>query len=169
MDSNIERIKKDRQDQLRKIYSVCCFSASNQINLMWSHYAESNTGFCIEYDFKSEGLTAEDIQLMFPVLYKEDARIMVNNIDRVDTSDLMHAATVKEINWQYEQEWRHIFLGNNIGPQHMPTPTAIYLGAKVSAQNQSWMIEFCRKHQIPLYRMDYDPKMNKLEPASVSI
>lgn len=36
-----------------RMYHIACFSETNLDNLMWSHYANSHTGFCIEYDIKS--------------------------------------------------------------------------------------------------------------------
>ena len=36
-----------------RMYHISCFSETNSSILMWSHYAKSHTGFCIEYDIKS--------------------------------------------------------------------------------------------------------------------
>tara|TARA_R110001583_G_scaffold186749_1_gene347668 strand:+ start:1805 stop:2791 length:987 start_codon:yes stop_codon:yes gene_type:complete len=34
---------------------VTCFSATNENQLMWSHYASSHRGICLEFDLKNEG------------------------------------------------------------------------------------------------------------------
>ena len=34
-------------------YRIACFSETNSSVLMWSHYARSHTGFCVEYNIKS--------------------------------------------------------------------------------------------------------------------
>ena len=39
--------------QRENMYHVACFSESCRSTLMWAHYAQSHTGFCLEYDFKS--------------------------------------------------------------------------------------------------------------------
>lgn len=163
MDDEVFRIIENRQNQIRSIYSVCCFSADNKSTLMWAHYAESNQGFCVEYNFKKEGIMADDVELMFPVLYKPDARMMINDIDDTDSSYMMYAATVKDVQWQYEQEWRRLYLGNETGPKPMPMPTAIYLGPRVKPEDQEWMRNFCGD-KIKIYKMRYDPVVNSLVP-----
>lgn len=35
------------------MYHIACFSETNRSTLMWSHYADAHTGFCLEYDFKT--------------------------------------------------------------------------------------------------------------------
>ena len=67
------------------MYHIACFSETNLDNLMWSHYAESHTGFCIEYDIKSMicncSESCEDITrcsnlmlnfLIAPVIYSDN-------------------------------------------------------------------------------------------------
>ena len=56
------------QDFLSKL-TVVCFSASGWDNqLMWSHYANSYSGICIEYDFQEMN---KFIGFMYPVEYCE--------------------------------------------------------------------------------------------------
>ena len=164
LNNKVNQIIEDRQEQMRNVFSACCFSADNKSTLMWAHYADNNQGFCIEYDFKSEGIKADNVQLMFPVLYKSDARVMIDDIDAVDTSYMMYAATVKEVQWQYEKEWRRFYLGNEAGPKPMPEPTAIYLGPRVEKTNMNWMRDFCGG-RIDMYKMEYDSTVNSMVPV----
>lgn len=56
------------QDFLSKL-TVVCFSASGWDNqLMWSHYANSYSGICVEYDFQEMN---KFIGFMYPVEYCE--------------------------------------------------------------------------------------------------
>ena len=56
------------QDFLSKL-TVVCFSASGWDNqLMWSHYANSYSGICVEYDFQEMN---KFIGFMYPVKYCE--------------------------------------------------------------------------------------------------
>lgn len=165
LDRGRQQIVEERQKQLRSVYSVCCFSANNKSSLMWAHYADSSKGFCVEYAFKKEGIKADNVQLLFPVLYKSDARMLVDDIDETDSSYLMYAATVKDNQWQYEQEWRRFYLGDDVGPKKMPLPTAIYLGTRVKPENEEWMRDFCRD-RIELYKMKYDQESNSLVPIA---
>jgi len=55
---NVQQILEEYQKKLdiksndfkESIY-ISCFSESSQLLLMWSHYANSHKGFCIEYDY----------------------------------------------------------------------------------------------------------------------
>ena len=93
---------------------VMCFSEDNSSTLMWSHYADSNKGICIEYDFNS--LPREEIirQLLFPVAYTETP-INVNDLlseNGRTICEFPHDAAAlcnilnKANTWAYEKEWR---------------------------------------------------------------
>ncbi len=163
-DTQSAEIKARYRNESRDTYNVCSFSASYDIQLMWAHYSKSYTGFCIEYDFKSLGLTADDVQLMFPVLYRPDARIFINDIENIDQSRIMYGATVKNEEWSYEQEWRRLYHGGKSASQRMPKPTAIYLGERAKDQDIEWMRQFCLDRSIQLYRMVYNEATNNLVP-----
>ena len=54
--SNLENFKTQFVTEIlqrENMYHVACFSESCRSTLMWAHYANSHTGFCLEYDFKS--------------------------------------------------------------------------------------------------------------------
>ena len=140
----------------RKMYSICSLSATNASNRMWGYYADSHQGFCIEYDFKSLGIDNLKTAFLFPVVYEDDSRVFVDDIDHIDGNIGMIAATRKETKWAYEQEWRLLFPGKVGGrPQPMPKPTAIYIGERTNEANTKIMLEFCKAEMIPLYRMKY--------------
>ena len=96
---------------------------------MWAHYANSNKGFCIEYDFnKVKGLPAKDKRYfisMYKVIYKEtlDEYSFVPMLEyyfsgKTDKEKLKQAnmdtllrLITKDPEWDKEKEWR-IFLCN---------------------------------------------------------
>ncbi len=93
---------------------VCCYSANNTSTLMWSHYANSNTGICVEYDFNDSKLS----KLIFPVKY---TRTPVDLQDLLsDEKDSVYkypidaavlcAALNKSTVWNYEEEWRSVLV-----------------------------------------------------------
>ena len=139
---------------LRNMYNVCCFSASGTEDLMWSHYADSHKGFCIEYDFKSLGITNEDVQLLLPVVYIDTPHIQMDDLDAADGSLLMYAMSLKRSSWGYEQEWRRFYPHTDEpNPEKMPNPVGIYLGTRCSDQNKEQMMEICKDKEIPLFQM----------------
>lgn len=96
---------------------VCCFSLDADSELMWSHYANSNQGMCIEYDFN---LWPEDCLLrsfLFPIAYMDnpmDLSDLLNDKDRkIHTYPLdaavLCASIAKGKKWSYENEWRLLF------------------------------------------------------------
>lgn len=122
---------------------VSCFSTDYNSTLMWSHYANSNTGICVAYDFKMCSQNQLLKKLFFPIAYSNTP---------VDTSDLLEddyhgtceypidaavlcAALNKNIVWSYENEWRllHILTTDRNSIKRIPinisiNPTKIYFG-----------------------------------------
>lgn len=115
---------------LHDLAYVSCFSETNDSQLMWSHYADSHKGFCVQYDLK---LLQEDpfkiIEHTFPVMYSS-TRLIKHNIPEMVTllEELRNAVNNKEVFidgdyfdnvlpllirksscWEYEKEWRIIY------------------------------------------------------------
>lgn len=122
---------------------VCCFSKDSQSTLMWAHYADSNKGICIEYDFNN--VPAEHIvrKSIFPIAYTP-APINVEDLLSengrqiyqypLDAAILCTALNKASI-WQYEQEWRFVWVltSSNDNKRRIPinspvNPSRIYLG-----------------------------------------
>lgn len=83
---------------LRIAYSfvLTCFSAEPKKHLMWSHYANSHRGICLEYN--SEDL----INDIHPCYYTDD----LSPHDWSKNSKSL--ALIKNIAWEYEREWRFV-------------------------------------------------------------
>lgn len=90
-----------------KELGVVCLSEVNHDILMWSHYAESHTGFCIEFE-RSDNNDLGNWDLCLPVTYE------AVEVPSFDTPQLSKSASVAKIvaakapNWSYEKEWRLI-------------------------------------------------------------
>ena len=167
-DKRKEMIAKTIKDS-RNMYSVCSFSASNDINQMWAHYSDSHQGFCIEYDFKSLGIDDMLTSLLFPVLYKDDNRVFINSYNEIDGNVGLAAATLKDRKeWGYEKEWRLVHgAKEHHTPQVMPKPTGIYLGENVKDENKKLMKEYCYENNIPLYQMKYNQQTNHFDSQKI--
>ena len=120
--SFIENFKKESRLKFRELdylaTYVCCFSTENSSTLMWAHYADSNKGLCIEYDFNR--LTISNLLRMsvFPVIYTEkplDITDLMSDTGKqvyqysFDAGILCSALNKASI-WQYEQEWRIVWV-----------------------------------------------------------
>lgn len=144
---------------LEDLVLMKCFSESFDIPLMWGHYADSSTGFCIEYNIGNIDSTSEILQHIFPVIYT-DKRIANFDLDELMENnktlncdifqnaepdgyfpDIYKLFLLKGNDWSYEQEWRILYskyelYKNNYDWEEkrkicLPCTSAIYLGAKM--------------------------------------
>lgn len=128
--------------------------------LMWSHYASSHSGICIEYDFTDYIDQLETSKmLLFPVNYC-DKRITIDQtiLDRIDLQNIEEKGKkdllklffdglyTKNNVWKYEDEIRSITLLN--GKQDIDSRrifvkniSAVYLGNKMAVSTKKSLLK----------------------------
>lgn len=97
---------------------VCCLSSKCDSTLMWAHYANSNTGICVEYDFNDPKLKPLYKKIVFPVAYSQepiDLRdLLADEKQQVYQYPLYAAVLCAALNkardWSYENEWRLVLV-----------------------------------------------------------
>jgi hypothetical protein len=109
---------------------VFCLSERNDQPLMWAHYANSHTGFCVGY-LCPVGI--DNPRIIFKV---EDAEKppAISCWQLIQDPGAVHRdlVTTKTDPWSYEREWRLTF-GNMPGGLHLLLPPRqIIFGAKMS-------------------------------------
>ncbi len=119
-----DALKKAEQDfnKLTDSYLFYCVSGTCTNNLMWSHYANSHKGFCIE--FKSSHVAAEKITYQREIPTIELAEIIAiagtSSVPDRLVEKIWSALKVKLQEWEYEDEYRFQLsnsgLGNNLKP-----------------------------------------------------
>lgn len=134
--------------------------------LMWSHYAQDHTGFCLEYDLKSLGIDSMTTRMLYPILYRKDLldvtdfiRRSLDNEKRFNNTIGLYAAIVKSIEWSYEKEWRLVFPFGVLEQEQawrVPVPKAVYLGAKIDKSNKKQIIKIAEKKNVPVYQASTD-------------
>lgn len=149
--------------------TVSCFSASGWDNqLMWSHYANSYSGICIEYDFSK---ITEFIGFVYPVEYKKqrpnislkdlgiggvitEPQTSIKQIEP-DMTNILAYLLVKNTCWEYENEWRIINIGEANTPKfvEMPYIKSITLGLNVDATCKLLLWDVCQEKGIPCYAL----------------
>ncbi len=153
--------------------------------LMWSHYASSHTGICIEYDFKDYIDQLDKTRmLLFPVSYN-DARVTIDQtiLDRIDLKNIeehgrkdllklfFEGLYTKNTVWKYEDEWRSITLlndkkDNDSRKIKINNISAVYLGNKMNAQTKKTMLAFMEQDdklsEVKVYEMINDISEYKL-------
>lgn len=163
----------------RKKFNVSCFTEHVNSLCMWSHYADSHKGFCVEYGF--EMLLSKFDQLLsfmfLPVCY-ENKFLPINECAKAEYSDdesvskILGNLVIKAKEWQYEKEWRIICIkpnqylnynNNVIGVK----PSAVYLGCKSQNELKEKIKAICEIEKIPLYQMKMEKNSFNLKSESL--
>lgn len=120
---------KEKSSEVFNSKGACCFSQANDNLLMWSHYASSGKGFCLEFDS-----TKEPFNKIQPVKYKNEPPVLdYNRVFSVDMTYWIESLfCTKSTHWKYEKEWR-IFHKDMNKVAHYPTEslTGVYLGPEI--------------------------------------
>ena len=100
-DRNFSKDQKTESEQL----GMLCLSEKRHDILMWSHYADGHTGFCLEFDregFKSWNFCE-------PIQYRKAYPTCKQFIDKIESKALHQIFLLrKSEHWKYEKEWRVI-------------------------------------------------------------
>ncbi|MFZ2452158.1 MAG: DUF2971 domain-containing protein [Methylovulum miyakonense] len=134
-------------------YAFLSVSGNPISNLMWSHYAKSHQGFCIE--FKSEYLKAEkvDYKKCIPTLNLLDLfLVQYNLIDETTFGEqIWESLRTKLCEWSYEDEYR-LLASHSMGripkgdkfikiPYKLEFVESIIFGCRMEPNIRSYIIE----------------------------
>lgn len=181
LDSNKKLIYGIQLELIKYLNDFCitCFTENDFTNiLMWSHYAESHKGFCLEYN-TSESFLGKYKAFFYPVIYSDkifDLSNCINNLyskiylpkkKRGNNTELILSLLYKADVWKYEKEWRLILIQNN--EICINKPSAIYLGLNTDKKYKSEIIHFAKNKHIPIYQMKQKGNEYKLIPELIEI
>ena len=136
---NNPRVLKRIINEVHKYYidqniGVYCLSEDPKNILMWSHYADSHKGICIEFDIKRGGFFYNNL---LPVQYKKRYPTFELS-DYQNEDDMMftmhqQAICTKSVLWKYEKEWR-VITDDRHGNKSFDKNdvTKVIFGAKIS-------------------------------------
>lgn len=177
------------------INRIFCFSKSNDVIPLWSHYANNHQGLCVSFKVLNDkgaiGLQLEPGQLNtgIPVL---NNIIIANRVlygHRMPTpwlrwqDDPSYIYTFfqnKHISWKYEEEYRALTISDymiknkNILVVAKGTIDAIYLGAKVPDSDRNKYLQKVKiynsnnREKISVYQMIADKRSYKLTPEQLN-
>lgn len=135
-------------ETMRKNVFVFCFSEVWNSILMWAHYADSYSGYCIEYDMnKVRGFLTENL---YPVLYEKEYIDITNSLiyTRSKPGLICHLAKAKE--WEYEKEWR-IIENNQKAIYFRKALKAVYLGINCSKKIEEDIVKWAENNNKEVY------------------
>lgn len=161
LENRDEQLIRHFSDNTKMLTKVCSFSESEESTLMWAHYANYHTGFCIEYDFTPLGPNSLTTRFLYPVFYSDllhdHSDLMLGiDINKANPLSIVMPALTKAKDWSYEREWRLVFSNNFMKtPQTCSVPKAsrVYAGVKISPENLDKLAMVCTALKIPLVRM----------------
>lgn len=157
---------------------VVCLSEAYNSMLMWSHYAQNHTGYCIEYDFEENDMFYKHL---YPIMYTKD-RYVVSKTDMInENTEWIYRTTCRKADvWSYEKEWRIVTANfNKVMPQKLKHPNgkyvldlknnikSFYLGAKISEDFKDEIIQFGEKNYLDIFQMILSPNTYELNAEKV--
>lgn len=150
--------------------TVSCFSVSGWNNqLMWSHYANSYAGICIEYDFNQ---IKDAIGFIYPAEYTTERPTLSLQDLGVKGFSLGSKASVKScepnmgailsyllaknVCWNYEKEWRIINVGEENTPLFIDLPfvKSITFGMNIDPICKQLLWDVCKEKEIECYEIE---------------
>ena len=174
-------------NELKKILSqltISCFTSSGWNNqLMWSHYANSYSGICVEYDFTK---IKDFVGFIYPVVYSaERPTISLQDLgmkgfdlsaeEKIIRGDINMAAIfsyllTKNECWNYEKEWRIINIGEAYVPKFIMLPyiKSITFGINVDPLCRRLLLDVCKDNSIDCFDLLLDKAEYKLHRSPIN-
>ncbi|MEZ5364082.1 MAG: DUF2971 domain-containing protein [Bryobacterales bacterium] len=149
------KLKADELLEFPKTRSVACFSETPDNLLLWSHYAASHTGVCLEFDTKSAPF--KDAQ---PVSYTDSFPTVDYPSLEAQTDDQLCDSLVlqKAESWSYELEWRIVRREAAHSEEYLPRAlTGVYFGLAQPYRKRLSIAQLAMTRSSPeLYEMKHD-------------
>ena len=127
---------------------IFCMSAKNDEILMWSHYAESHTGVCLQFDILNDLTT-----FLFPkkVEYGQDyPHLNYIKAHNEDDPEIHKCLWYKFSTWAYEEEYRIIRPeGSGLIEFEKEALTGIIFGCECSEGDKKKIQEIVKEQQYP--------------------
>ncbi len=133
---DVEGLRRTLQTRVDE-HGVLCLSEVFDDLLLWSHYANGHTGFCLQ--FRRANRFFRDA---LPVRYKKKCPI-VPAFEDPEESDFYKALTTKHKGWSYEKEWRLFQIGcaNQTFVFPEGSLTGVILGCRISEEHKRLLVD----------------------------
>lgn len=150
---------------------ILSFSATRDPILMWSHYADSHKGICVQFD-TSVSESSDIIGGAVQVDYQD-------NIPTVDYYYLskkdmaLQVVATKSTEWKYEDEWRTLEMdaARTTVPYPPDALSGVILGKEISQENKDQVLELVAKqdHDVTVEQAALDPNTYSLTFSPVTV
>lgn len=161
-----------------------CLTSDCLNKLMWAHYAEKNTGICVEYEFENDEMIMDAIYTDKPnnfdlytvlqyILPSQYFHIKETNENNKECKEACYTPFLRKTSeWEYEKESRLIFNMNNDsniikedGCWFLPNirVKSVILGCKMSKNDIEKIKSKFSNSNIKIFECKLNNETNKLE------
>ncbi len=145
-------------------HAFFCLSKNSKSNLMWSHYAGSHQGFCIE--FKLEHISTDNVEYQKEIPEIELIEFFNPDNHEALSIKIWQCLRTKLIEWKYEEEYRLQF------GDYLPKGTK-FVTVKYDPKSVESIIFGCRTpdyvKEYIIHNIPYDVKFKKAIELDSSI
>lgn len=167
------------KDLINESLRIFCLTERPDNILMWSHYSNKHTGFCVEYDILQN---LDVVSKVFPVIYSEERPSITMDFFDLSDSNQIKISNSKKSNlqlilffltkckiWEYEQEWRYITFSDLTENNKVKAPpvSKIYLGANIEEENKKLVLEYAKINNIEVKQMKINRDKFLLESTNI--
>lgn len=153
------------------IYSL---SKTPLSELLWSHYAHSHSGFCIEYDLDILNKIPHQKLIVLNVEYSQQSPSIklldvLNNSSNSNSSDLITQKMFgyKSQAWSYEEEIRIVTPEYGRVDYDYRAVTAIYFGLRMNDQDKKLIMQNLKGRNIKYYQITLKNESYELAYKSI--
>lgn len=140
------------------IYSL---SKTFSDELLWAHYANNHTGFCIEYDYETllEQVTFCNFYPLNVEYSEEPPQIEIDDVYSNDDKQIFKKiAGTKSTCWAYEEELRIITDKSGEQDYNFSAVTAIYFGFRMPEKDRDKIMFALKGRNITYYQITLKEK-----------
>lgn len=171
--SNFDNSIKDILEKLIqdcKNFGIYSLSKDYKNELLWAYYANSNKGFCIEYDFEILKQHPFNEDLFYDVEYSQNIPII--NLESLLNSSLrlnlpIKLLATKSLNWKHEEEIRLISSTKGKFDYLSRAVKSIYFGNKTDKNTIYSIMKKLKGRKINYYQMTHKKDLYKLERVKI--
>ena len=156
-------------DSVLNTKGICSFSKEKDNILMWSHYADSHRGICLEFD-----ITKDYDFFVVPIIIKYKGEYPTVDVSETRGNVGKELLTTKYEGWQYEQEVRIYKEAPGEYEFKPKSLKAVYFGCKVEDSEIDELRKFIRGigcfdhvefYKGEMSKTEYKIKFNRYKPA----
>lgn len=170
--SDFASVTRQLDQALDTRVGIFCLTAKHDNILMWSHYAKSHTGCCVQFDL---GAGDPVLGQALPVHYQEKCPV-VRPIVQNGFASFAPTFLTKSVHWSYEEEGRVVDLVRGQGARSLQPAavSGIILGARMSEADETLIREWAAARIAPiriaraqLGKYKYEVACADIEPITV--